>query len=82
MQILFSLEEILDASDRAKEISGLVRQIDGLGLITLCELLHHLDIFLGKQVVGGIRRLTHSLADQFDSLRPRGWPAAWRPQPY
>ena len=64
MQILFSLEKVFDASDRAEEVGGLVRQIDGLSLVALCELLHHLDILLGQQVVGGVRRLAHSLSDE------------------
>ena len=68
MQFLFSLEEVLDTTDRTKKIGGLVRQIDGLCLIALCELLHHLDVFLGQQVVGRIGALADGLGDEFDGL--------------
>ena len=95
MQFLFSLEEVLDATQRTQQVRGLVRQIDGLGLIALSQLLHHLDILLSQQVVGGIGALAHSFGDEFDglclslSLTDRrspgfeqvGWPVAWQLRP-
>ena len=68
MQFLFSLEEILDATQRTQQVRSLVRQIDGLGLIALSQFLHHLDVFLSQQVVGRIGALAHSLGDEFDGL--------------
>ena len=68
MQFLFSLEEVLDATDRAQQIGSLVRQIDRLGLVALSQFLHHLDVLLSQQIVGGIGGFANSLGDQFDSL--------------
>ena len=58
MQFLFSLEEVLDATDRAQQISSLVRQIDRLGLVALSQFLHHLDVLLSQQIVGWISGFT------------------------
>lgn len=68
MQFLFSLEEFLDTTDRTEEVGGFIRQIDGLGLIALCEFLHHLDVFLRQEVVGRISALADSLSDEFNGL--------------
>ena len=65
---LFTLEEILDAADASQQVGGLVRQVNGLGLVALGQFLHHLDVLLGKQVVGRIRTLTHGLSNQFNGL--------------
>ena len=55
MQFLFSLKKVFDSADRTQKICSLVRQIDRLGLVTLCQFLHHLDVLLSQQVVGWIR---------------------------
>ena len=49
-----SLEEVLDAADGAEQVGGFVGQIDGLRLVAFGQLLHHLDVLLRKQVVGGV----------------------------
>ena len=36
---LFALEEILYAADRAHEVCGLVRQVNGLGVLTAGDVL-------------------------------------------
>ena len=68
MLLLFCFKQIFDAANRTKEVSGLVWQVDGLCLISLCKLLHHLDVLLGQQIICRIGTLTNSLGDKFDSL--------------
>lgn len=56
----------LSGSQAAQHICCLKRQEDRLCLIALCKLLHHLDIFLRKQIVGWIGTLANGLGNLLD----------------
>ena len=68
MQLLFSLKEVFDASDRAKEVGSFIGQIDSLGLVALSQFLHHLDVLLSQEVVGRIGTLADGFGNQFDGF--------------
>lgn len=62
----FLLEELLNATEAAHEIAGLVRQEDGLRLVAAGHLLQHLNIVLCQEVVGRICALTYRRRDLLD----------------
>ena len=63
---LVGAEEFLDAADRAEQVSGLIRQVNRLGLVTAGDSVQHLDVLLSQQVVGGIGALPYCLGNLVD----------------
>ena len=59
-------EEFLDAADRAEQVGSLIGQVNRLGLVSTGHSIKHLDILLGKQVIGGIGTLSNGLGDSVD----------------
>ena len=57
------LEQVLYAANAAQKVCCLIRQINRLGVVTLSYLLHHLDILLREQIVGGVGACSYSLCD-------------------
>ena len=56
-------EQVFYAANAAHEVCGLVGKIHRLGLVALCHILQHGDVFLGEQIVGRVGALAHSVGD-------------------
>ena len=60
---LFSLEKFLDTTNASQHIGSFVRQEHCLVLVSMCQFLHHLNIFLCKKIVSRVRTLTNGFSN-------------------